>query len=112
MGKFVLRRLRSATLAALATTAVTLSAVPIAAQASSDDYSALAGGGCVTSTQNSWNVGVCSSDNGATVFGDLYVNSRGSLGSSCYVNYKILDIKAGSFVADSGSVKLTADLGC
>ena len=53
--------------------------------------------------RDSWNVGVCSSDNGATVFGDLYVNSRGSLGSSCYVNYKILDIKAGSFVADSGN---------
>ncbi|GAA3036275.1 hypothetical protein GCM10020229_54560 [Kitasatospora albolonga] len=37
-----------------------------------------AGGGCYTPPTNSygWNVGVCSSDNGVTVSGDVYVNQR------------------------------------
>ncbi|GII22791.1 hypothetical protein Pme01_23880 [Planosporangium mesophilum] len=48
-----------------------------------------AGGGCSTYVRNGWNIGVCSSDNGATVFGDVYVNARGSLGSSCYIYFSL-----------------------
>lgn len=42
-------------------------------------------GGCIDAVGSGWNVGVCSSDNGSTVFADLYVNSRGSTGSSCEI---------------------------
>lgn len=57
-----------------------------------------AGGGCNTTTQNGWNVGVCSSDNGVRVSGDLYVNRRGSLGSTCIVKYGIWDENLGGYV--------------
>lgn len=43
------------------------------------------GGGCKDHIKNGWNVGVCSSDNGVRVYGDFYVNTRGSLGSECYI---------------------------
>ncbi|MFG2052369.1 hypothetical protein ACGFIW_33670 [Micromonospora sp. NPDC048935] len=47
------------------------------------------GGGCIDYSKNGWNVGVCSSDNGSRVYGDIYVNARGSLGSSCYITFYI-----------------------
>jgi len=50
-----------------------------------------AGGGCIDWSKNRWSIGVCSSDNCRTVFGDVDVNARGSLGSSCYVYFKIVD---------------------
>ncbi|MEU1844388.1 hypothetical protein [Micromonospora sediminicola] len=50
-----------------------------------------AGGGCIDYIKNGWNIGVCSGDNGSTIFADLYVNVRGSLGSSCYVNIFIVN---------------------
>ncbi|MFB9370741.1 hypothetical protein ACWCYY_34715 [Kitasatospora sp. NPDC001664] len=60
-----------------------------------------AGGGCYTPPTNSygWNVGVCSSDNGVTVSGDVYVNQRGSLGSSCRVSYGLYDETDQKYVA-------------
>ncbi|MCW3838926.1 hypothetical protein ONA70_02300 [Micromonospora yasonensis] len=104
MGKFDLRRLRLATLAALSAAAITVTAAPVAAQASPGP---LAGGGCLTGG-SPWNVGVCSSDNGVTVFGDLYINSRGSLGSSCYTYYRLLDTTTGNWVANSGNQDSTS----
>lgn len=64
-----------------------------------------AGGGCYTPPTNSygWNVGVCSSDNGVRVSGDVYVNQRGSLGSSCRVTYGIWDETDQKYVALSGN---------
>ena len=61
-----------------------------------------AGGGCITNSQGSWNVGVCSSDNGVRVFGDLYINRRGSLGSRCTVSYELEDMSTDRIVARSG----------
>ncbi|WP_203935569.1 hypothetical protein, partial [Planosporangium mesophilum] len=43
--------------------------------------------------KNGWNIGVCSSDNGRVVYGDLYVNALGSQGRSC--NEKIEIYKVG-----------------
>ncbi|SCF46438.1 hypothetical protein [Micromonospora mirobrigensis] len=43
------------------------------------------GGGCTDYSRNGWNVGVCSSDNGIRVYGDIYVNTRGSLGGRCSI---------------------------
>lgn len=96
-------RTRSVITALIAVVSLGLSATPASAQSGDQNAAPLAGGGCVTSTQNGWNVGVCASDNGATVFGDLYVNSRGSLGSSCYVLYRLLDQNTGTWVASSGN---------
>ena len=56
-----------------------------AALAMSPSPAAAAGGGCIDAVGNGWNVGVCSADDGVTVFADIYVNARGSLGSSCYI---------------------------
>ncbi|MEU7757189.1 hypothetical protein [Micromonospora sp. NPDC049171] len=49
------------------------------------------GGGCIDYSRNGWNIGVCSGDNGRTVFGDLYVNARGSLGSVCTISITIVN---------------------
>ncbi|GAB1819094.1 hypothetical protein [Herbidospora sp. RD11066] len=46
---------------------------------------AAAGGGCATKTGSGWNIGICTADNGVTVFADLYVNARGSIGSTCQI---------------------------
>lgn len=102
MGKALLRRTRMAALAAFTATATGLAAAPTAALAS-PGATPLAGGGCLTTTSNGWNVGVCSASVGSTVYGDLYVNSRGSLGSSCYVKYRLLETTTGTWVADSGN---------
>jgi hypothetical protein len=60
-------------------------------------------GGCNTNSQGSWNVGVCSSDNGVRVFGDVYINRRGSLGSRCTVSYELEDLSTDRIVARSGN---------
>jgi hypothetical protein len=60
-----------------------------------------AGGGCNTYTQTpggtvGWNIGVCSSDNGRTVYGDGYLNNRGSVGpTGCNVTLQVVDITEG-----------------
>lgn len=69
-------------LAGMALAAAGLAAAPSPAMA--------AGGGCTDYIRSGWNVGVCSSDNGNTVFGDVYVNARGPLGSVCNVLYRII----------------------
>ncbi|MGW3346016.1 hypothetical protein ACWDA3_22130 [Nonomuraea rubra] len=51
-----------------------------------------AGGGCLNYVRSGWNIGVCSSDNGVRVSGDVYINARGSLGSSCVLIFGIFNI--------------------
>ncbi|MFI6744114.1 hypothetical protein ACIBI9_65605 [Nonomuraea sp. NPDC050451] len=51
-----------------------------------------AGGGCLNYARSGWNIGVCSSDNGVRVSGDVYINARGSLGSSCVLIFGIFNI--------------------
>ncbi|MCY1141547.1 hypothetical protein OWR29_26415 [Actinoplanes sp. Pm04-4] len=48
-----------------------------------------AGGGCIDYSRNRWNVGVCISAPSA-VYGDIYVNTRGSLGGECYIELSII----------------------
>jgi hypothetical protein len=64
-----------------------------------------AGGGCSPpdGLQNGWDVAVCSSDNGVRVSADVYVNVRGSLGSSCFVRYMIYDKTDGQYVKVSAN---------
>jgi hypothetical protein len=60
------------------------------------------GGGCIDHSNVGWNVGVCSSDNGVSVYGDIYVNRRGSLGSSCYIRFEILQHNVFGWVPITG----------
>jgi hypothetical protein len=64
-----------------------------------------AGGGCNTTTQNGWNVGACSWDNGVDVYGDLYINWPGS-SVNCIVYYQLIDLTSGA------RSTLKADLPC
>ncbi|HYN95626.1 MAG TPA: hypothetical protein VES42_17400 [Pilimelia sp.] len=66
---------------ALATAAVTATPSPATA----------AGSGCLTKPQSGWSLGVCISENVAqtTVSSNLYVNTRGGLGSRCYIVIKM-----------------------
>ncbi|MGY0235157.1 hypothetical protein [Longispora urticae] len=41
------------------------------------------GGGCNDITQNGWHLGVCSSDNGVTMYPDYYINAAPSWSGSC-----------------------------
>jgi hypothetical protein len=47
-----------------------------------------AGGGCIDHIRNGWNLGVCVSAPNR-VYGDIYVNTRGSLGTQCYIDIEI-----------------------
>lgn len=60
-----------------------------------------AGGGCFPRTGGGFAIGVCSSDNGITVFGDIYIDKLGFTGSSCYVTYQIRDWTTSSWVGNS-----------
>ncbi len=62
---------------------------------------AAAGGGCKPVTGSSWNIGVCTADNGTTVFADLYVNSRGSVGSTCTIYRWIERYNAGGTIQEA-----------
>ena len=47
-----------------------------------------AGGGCIDYIRNGWNVGSCISAPNR-VYGDIYVNTRGSLGTKCSIDIVI-----------------------
>ena len=49
-----------------------------------------AGGGCIDHLRSGWNVGVCISAPNR-VYGDFYVNTRGSLGSKCSIDMQIYE---------------------
>ncbi|SNS74697.1 hypothetical protein SAMN05421812_101634 [Asanoa hainanensis] len=65
-----------------------------------------AGGGCFTAVRSGWNIGVCSSDNGSSVFGDIYINSRGTF-SSCSVSYKLVTSNSGTLLKQRGNHSCT-----
>lgn len=77
------KRTMQAALAAVTVTAG-VAVSPLSASAS--------GGGCIDYIKNGWNIGVCSSDNGTKLFGDMYVNTRGSLGSTCYIYIELIQV--------------------
>lgn len=64
---------------------------------------AAADGGCLDYAANGWSIGVCSSDNGVRVSGDVYVNARGSLGSACGVNFGIYDLTLGRYMTTTAT---------
>lgn len=68
---------------AVASSAALLSALSV----SGASPAMAAGGGCSTTTQNGWRVATCSSDNGVRVYGDVYIEKQGSLGSLCQLTY-------------------------
>jgi hypothetical protein len=78
------------------------------------------GGGCEDHISNGWNIGVCSSDNGTRVYGDIYVNTRGSLGSVCRIEFYIKDsadsTKAsridGCYLGHHSPISATMNSGC
>lgn len=58
-----------------------------------------AGGGCLNYGR-AWTIGVCSSDNGVRVSGDVYITKVGT-GSPCTLYYGIYDETLGKFVETS-----------
>jgi hypothetical protein len=43
------------------------------------------GNGCSTTTQNGWNIGVCSNTETFTAWGDGYINRHGTVPSGCVI---------------------------
>jgi hypothetical protein len=74
----------------LAALVLVIGAVGLAAPAQAS------GGGCYTpASQNGWNIGVCTSDDGVYVYGDFYINTVGTgSGSSCHSYLDIWDATA------------------
>ena len=93
-------RSRSTLARLLGVLALTMSLTGIAMAAEVAPAAAEDGGCSQSPTAQGWQMAVCSSDDGISVFGDIYINSRGSNPDGCRVAYQIWNLNTGRPVGE------------